>query len=219
MVSWKLIIDVGHTAVMLPVAAAIAAWLLAGRAWKMAVWWCFMFACGLSLVAMSKIAFLGWDAGVPALGFKALSGHAFCATAVIPVLLFVVLQGASVSMRAAGVVLGILASLSLGALLVRFEFHTASEVVASFVLGSFISLGYMRLARILPAPSAGRWTVPLALLVFALAFSLKPALMNQRLVNVALLLSGRDRPYEWSNKLLCKGPDPTTGKGRTWLAQ
>jgi hypothetical protein len=219
MVFWKLIIDVGHTAVMLPVAATIAAWLLAGRAWKMAFWWCLMFAFGLSLVALSKMAFLGWDAGVPSLGFKALSGHAFCATAVIPVLLFVLLQETSISIRTAGVVVGILASLGLGALLVHFAFHTSSEVVASFVLGSSISLGYMGLARTLPAPRVGGWMVPLALLVFALAFSLKPALINHRLVNVALQLSGRDRPYEWSNKLLCKSPDPTRGKDRTRVRQ
>jgi hypothetical protein len=79
------IIDIGHTAVMLPMAGAIAAWLIAGRAWKIALCWCVMFGAGLSLVALSKIAYLGWELGVPSLDFKALSGHAFRATAVIPV--------------------------------------------------------------------------------------------------------------------------------------
>lgn len=203
--SWKLIIDIGHTAVMLPLAAAIAAWLLAGRASKLALSWCLMFAAGLSLVAMSKIAFLGWETAIPALQFKALSGHALCSTAVIPVLFFVLLQGASISWRTAGVALGILVSIGLGVLLVHFRFHSASEVIASFVLGTSISLGYIRLARTLPAPRINQWTAPLSVMVFIFIFTLKPSVISYRLRDVAVHLSGRDRPYEWSKKSsICK---------------
>jgi hypothetical protein len=205
MMPWKLIIDIGHTAVMLPLAAAIAAWLLAGRASKLALSWCLMFAAGLSLVAMSKIAFLGWETAIPALQFKALSGHALCSTAVIPVLFFVLLQGASISWRTAGVALGILVSIGLGVLLVHFRFHSASEVIASFVLGTSISLGYIRLARTLPAPRINQWTAPLSVMVFIFIFTLKPSVISYRLRDVAVHLSGRDRPYEWSKKSsICK---------------
>jgi hypothetical protein len=201
MIPWKLIIDIGHTAVMLPMAGAIAAWLIAGRAWKMALCWCVMFAAGLSLVALSKIAFLGWETGIPSLDFKALSGHALCSTAVIPVLFFVVLQGASTSWRTGGVVVGIGVSVALGVLLVHFKFHTASEVIPSFMLGTTVSLGYIRIATTLPAPRINRWTVPLSMIVFVVFFSLKPSSINHRLVDVALHLSGRDRPYEWPKKM------------------
>lgn len=209
MTQWKLIIDIGHTAVMLPVAAAIAAWLIAGGAWKRALCWCLVFAAGLSLVALSKIAFLGWDAGIPSLEFKALSGHALCATAVIPVLFFVMLQGTSISSRRGGVVFGFCVCVALGVLLVHFKFHTASEVIASFMLGTFISLGYMRIATALPAPGIHRWTVPLSVIVFVLVFSVKPSFITHRLVDVALHLSGRDRPYQWdTKKLVCKVRNP-----------
>jgi hypothetical protein len=201
MIPWKLVIDIGHTAVMLPMAGAIAAWLIAGRAWKMALCWCVMFAAGLSLVALSKIAFLGWETGIPSLDFKALSGHALCSTAVIPVLFFVVLQGASTSWRTGGVVVGIGVSVALGVLLVHFKFHTASEVIPSFMLGTTVSLGYIRIATTLPAPRINRWTVPLSMIVFVVFFSLKPSSINHRLVDVALHLSGRDRPYEWPKKM------------------
>jgi hypothetical protein len=215
MTLWKQIIDIGHTSVMVPLAVAIAAWLLAGRASKLALGWCLMFAAGLSLVALSKIAFLGWDTAIPALQFKALSGHALCSTAVIPVLFFVVLQRASNSWRTAGVLVGFLVGAGLGVLLVHFRFHTASEVIASFVLGTSISLGYMRLARTSPAPCINQWTVPLSIMVFAFIFVLKPSLMNRRLVDVALHLSGRDRPYEWSPKKIsiCKARSPVIGEG------
>jgi hypothetical protein len=192
------IVDIGHTAVMLPMAGAIAAWLIAGRAWKTALCWCLMFAAGLSLVALSKIAFLGWEVGIPSLDFKALSGHALRATAVIPVLFFVVLQGTSISWRTAGVAFGIAVSVVLGVLLVRFKFHTASEVISSSILGNFISLGFMRIATTLPAPRINRWTVPLSMIVFIVICSLNPSSFNHRLVDVALYLSGRDRPYGWS---------------------
>ncbi|WLI90669.1 hypothetical protein Q4S45_05990 [Massilia sp. R2A-15] len=82
---WMTIIDVGHASVMLPLAGAIAAWLIAGQAWKLALCWCAMFAAGLGIVALSKIAFLGWNTAIPTIAFQALSGHAFRAAAVIPV--------------------------------------------------------------------------------------------------------------------------------------
>lgn len=79
------IIDIAHASVMLPLAGAIAAWLIAGQAWKLVLCWCGMFAAGLAVVALSKIAFLGWQTGIPLIEFQALSGHAFRAAAVIPV--------------------------------------------------------------------------------------------------------------------------------------
>lgn len=199
--SWTPLIDIGHTSVMLPMAGAITAWLIAGRAWKMALYWCLMFSAGLSLVALSKIAFLGWDAGIPSLGFKALSGHALRASAVIPVLFFVVLQGKSIFWRAAGAIFGVVVSGGLGVLLVHFKFHTTSEVIASSILGISISLGFLYITKILPEPRLNRWTVPLSIIVFIAIFSLKPSLINHRLVDIALYLSGRDRPYEWSENL------------------
>lgn len=195
------IVDIAHTAVMIPVAGAIAAWLIAGRAWQRALCWCLLFATGLSIVALSKIAFLGWETAIPSLDFEALSGHAFRAAAVIPVLFFVVLQATSPSWRAKGVVFGFAVSVGLGALLVRFHFHTASEVIASLVLGSAVSLGFMRIATRLPAPRIHRGTVSFSLIVLLVICGLKPSSVSHRLVDVALYLSGRDHPYVWSRNL------------------
>jgi hypothetical protein len=103
------------------------------------------------------------------------------------------------------VALGILVSIGLGVLLVHFRFHSASEVIASFVLGTSISLGYIRLARTLPAPRINQWTAPLSVMVFIFIFTLKPSVISYRLRDVAVHLSGRDRPYEWSKKSsICK---------------
>ena len=203
------IIDIGHTAVMVPAAGAIAAWLVAARAWRQAVCWCLIFAAGLGVVALSKIGFLGWGLELPAIGFKALSGHAWRATAVVPVLFFVVLQGASVRWRAAGVALGILLSTGISALLVMFRFHTVSEVVASSILGVSAGAVYMRLATTLPAPRASAWAAPVSLLAFLVVCGLKPSSISHRLVDVALFLSGRDQPYRWTRKMdVCAAHPP-----------
>jgi hypothetical protein len=209
MISWMTIIDIGHTAVMVPAAGAIAAWLVAARAWRQAVCWCLIFAAGLGLVALSKIGFLGWGLELPAIGFKALSGHAWRATAVVPVLFFVVLQGGPVRWRAVGVALGILLSTGISALLVMFRFHTVSEVVASSILGVSAGAVYMRLATTLPAPRASAWAVPVSLLAFLVVCGLKPSSISHHLVDVALFLSGRDQPYRWTRKVdVCAARPP-----------
>jgi hypothetical protein len=208
MMPWKLVIDIGHTAVMLPLAAAIAAWLIAGRAWKLALCWCVIFGAGLSIVALSKIAFLGWHLVIAPLEFKALSGHAMRATAVIPVLFYVATHGSSSSWRRFGVVFGVCVSIFLAVLLVHFKFHTASEVIPSFVLGIFVSLGYMHVAKNLPAPQINGWTFPIGVIVFLVIFNLKPSSASYRLVEIALFLSGRDHPYEWTRKTVCEVGSP-----------
>jgi hypothetical protein len=202
MMSWMQVIDIGHTAVMVPTAGAIVAWLISGRAWKLASCWCLIFAAGLGLVALSKIAFLGWGLSVPPLGFKALSGHAWRAAAVLPVLFFVLLQGAPDNWRKRGFVFGVVLSIGLGALLIMFRFHTTSEVLASLVLGVaagrvFVRL-FVRLSATLPQPGVNRQAVAMSLLTFFIICSLKPSAINHRLVDVALYFSGRDQPYQWT---------------------
>ena len=209
MMSWMHVIDIGHTAVMVPTAGAIAVWLISGRAWKLASCWCLIFAAGLGLVALSKIAFLGWGVSVPPLGFKALSGHAWRAAAVLPVLFFVLLQGAPDIWRKRGFAFGVALSIGLGALLVVFGFHTTSEVLASLVLGVAAGRVFVRLSATQPAPGANRQAVAMSLLTFFIICSLKPSAINHRLVDVALYFSGRDQPYRWtSDANACAAPQP-----------
>jgi hypothetical protein len=214
MMSWMRIIDIGHTAVMVPTAGAIAVWLISGRAWKLALCWCLIFAVGLGLVALSKIAFLGWGIELPSIGFKALSGHAWRATTVIPVLFFVLLQGAPDTWRNWGFALGVALSIGLGVLLVIFRFHTVSEVLASTILGIAAGLAFMRISHMLPAPSVDRSAVVMSLLTFVVIWGLKPSAVNHRLVDVALYLSGRDHPYRWTRHFdTCAAPQPGSSHG------
>jgi len=199
MLTWMHVIDAGHTAVMVPVAGTIAAWLVLGRAWKLAAWWCLIFLAGLGLVASSKIAYLGWGLEIPAIGFKALSGHTWRSTAVLPVFFFVLLQHAPVRWRMRGALCEVALSIGLGCLLVIFDFHTVSEVVASFVLGIAAGLAFLRAAASAPPPSVRPWAVPLCLMSFVVICGLKPSSINHRLVDVALYFSGRDQPFRWTD--------------------
>jgi hypothetical protein len=214
MMSWMHVIDIGHTAVMLPAAGAIAVWLVAGRAWKLAVCWCLIFAAGLGLVALSKIAFLGWGPQLPLPGFKALSGHAWRASAVLPVLCFLLLQGAPDHWRKRGFVLGVVLSIGIGALLVMFRFHTASEVLPSLFLGISGAHVFVRLSARLPGPGVNRQAAAVSLLAFLVICSLKPSRISPRLVDVALYFSGRDTPYGWHRDAgICAVRRPGTAHG------
>lgn len=94
MEAWLHLVRLGDPELTLPAAAGVLAWLMAARAWRLAFWWSFLFGSALALVAVSKIIFLGWGGGWQALGYKAVSGHATGATALFPMLLYLLLRSA-----------------------------------------------------------------------------------------------------------------------------
>jgi len=191
------IVDIGHTAIMIPLAGTIAAWLVTNREWKIAFCWCLMFAFGLSIVALSKIAFLGWGLEMQFMDFKALSGHAFRATVVLPTLFYIALQDASMRWRRVGLLLGVLVSITVALLLIIFNFHTPSEVVITCFFGVIIDVAFIRFAGALHKANGSPWAIPVSIFTFIVIHSLKPSLINPRLVDVALFLSGREYPYRW----------------------
>ena len=142
----RLLLHLGDLNVVLPIAAAIGAWLLAARAWRMAFWWCLLFAFGVTLVGASKIVFMGWGGGVPALSFKSFSGHATGAMAVFPMLFYLVMQGTAPHLGKAGAGAGVLVGLTVASLLVAFGEHSAAEALAGCALGAMASLGSLHLA-------------------------------------------------------------------------
>lgn len=198
MIPWIKFVDIGHTAVMIPMAGAIAAWLIAGRAWKMALCWCVIFTAALSVVALSKIAFLGWGIGIPSLDFKALSGHAMLTTAVIPVMFYLLLQWSPPIVRAAGVLLGIVFGVIMVFCLVAFNFHTVSEAIAGCILGAFVTFGFVWTSGTLPIPRLNRWLIPFSASAFLAVWYVKPASIEHSIIVVALYFSGHDAPYSWA---------------------
>jgi len=190
-------VHLGDLELALPLAAALASWLLAAGAWRTAIRWSLCFGAAVALVGGSKIAFLGWGTGLAALEFKAISGHATVVTALYPVLGWVLLvrQGPAASRvaLAGGMVLGAVVAV----LLVVTNEHTAAEAVSGCLLGAGVSIAGvawsddLRTARLL----AGLWW---SLPVFGIgAWLMESAHVGYWMVRLALALSGNSRPHAW----------------------
>lgn len=198
MIPWMHISSVADTVVTLPAAVTIAVWLATGRAWRMTAWWSLLFICGLAIVAATKIAFLGWGLGIHALDFMGMSGHAMRATAVFPVIFYLVLQQSSKGGRTSGVLLGILIGILVGVSRIALHVHSVSEVVAGCAIGGAVSVGFIWIARGLPRPHLDRRLIALGMCALLPTAYASPAPTHQWMKAVALYLSGHDVPYDRS---------------------
>ena len=189
------LVRLGDLDLTLPLAAAAFGWLAAARAWRTAMVWGLLFGSGVMLVGASKIAFMAWGSGLPALGFKAVSGHATGVTAVFPTLFYLLLHSAGPTMRGLGVAAGLGLGLMVGVLLVLCGFHSAAETVAGCLLGAGISLAWIRLAGAgarAPSLSGLGW---FALVFLAAVWLMSFTHVGWWMIRAAMLLSGKDRPY------------------------
>jgi membrane-associated phospholipid phosphatase len=203
MISWTNITSFGDTVVMMPAAAAIVAWLVIGRAWRMAFWWSVLFTAGLVLVVATKIAFIGWGLGIRALDFTGISGHAMRATAVFPVIVYLMLQKSAQGVRAWGVFAGVMLGVLLGISRIAVHAHSVSEAAAGCMLGAMVSLGFIWISRDLQKPALSRWLIAVSLLALLPTSNAKPAPTQSWMNGVALYLSGHDKPYdraEWKSR-------------------
>jgi hypothetical protein len=195
MIPWITITSLGGINVMAPAAAAITAWLLMGRAWRMAFWWCLLFTLGMMLVIATKIAFIGWGIGIRELDFTGFSGHSMRATAVAPVLFYLILQNATPTVRAAGVLAGLAFGLLVGISRLVLHVHSVSEAVSGWILGAILSMGFIWLAGRSRNFLSNRLLVVLSLIALLPLPYTEPAPTQRWLTGVALYLSGNDRPF------------------------
>jgi hypothetical protein len=196
---WSELFHLGDLSLTVPAAGAIAAWLLAARAWRAALGWCLVFGLALMLVAATKIAFLGWATRVPALDFKAVSGHAASFSTVFPTLVFLLLRPYRTRLR----LLGAAATLALGGLvaaaLVHAGEHTAAEAIAGWLIGAGASVCAIYLVGDVAAPPAGKAVLLCAAACIGIAWALKRAPLGYWMVKVALALSGNTHPTPWDH--------------------
>lgn len=195
MIPWNQISMFGDSVVTLPAAAAIMVWLIAGRAWNMALWWGSLFAAGLILVAATKVAFIGWGIGISAIDFAGISGHSMRASAILPVLFYLLLHRSMPLLRDGGVVLGLLLGALMGISRVAVGAHSVSEAVAGCLLGGAIGLGFILLSKPLPKPHLNRFLIAFSLFGLLPTSYAEPAPTDHWLQAVALYLSGHERPY------------------------
>ncbi|WP_296944851.1 phosphatase PAP2 family protein [uncultured Massilia sp.] len=196
---WVKLYHLGDLALTIPAACALTAWLLAARAWRAAGGWLLAFGLALALVAATKIAFMGWATGLPALHFKALSGHATGFTAAVPTLCW--LLAAPLGRRARGACA--LAALGMGVAvavaLVRAGEHTPAEALAGWLIGAATCAWAVRLVAAAPAPDPWRGGGAALLAAGIAAWAVAAAPLSHWMVRVALALSGNAAPHPWDH--------------------
>lgn len=195
--SWSSLFHLGDLSLTIPAGSAIAAWLLAARAWRAALGWLCAFGLALALVAATKIAFMGWSTGLPALDFKAISGHATGFTAVCPTLCYLVAPAHPPRARAWSAAAGLALALLVAAALVHAGEHTLAEAAAGWLIGSVVFLSSVYAMGGHPAAPAGS-AIACAMLAFlASAWVLCAVPLNYWMIKMALLLSGTPAPTPW----------------------
>lgn len=195
MIPWAQITRFGDITIMSTTALAIATWLLVEDEKRLALWWTLLFAAGTGIVAVTKIAFIGWGIGIRSIDFAGFSGHAVRVTAVIPVLLYLMLQKASPATRAIGVWCGYAVAVLLGVSRLAVHAHSVSEVVAGWILGGMISLAFISVASSLQRHVFSPLRIGLILLALLPAPYVQPAPTQKWLTRVTLYFSGHDRPF------------------------
>jgi len=193
--NWTFITDLGDAAVMVPIALAIAVWLLAGRAWRGALAWLGLFGTGAFLVFCTKVAYAGWGIGVQEFDFTGISGHSMSATSVLAVVGYFIGSRFSKAAAIAAGSLGCCAGVIVGISRVVLGDHSPSEVVLGCALGGSIALAAIGMIRAHPRNAAAvvAFVFTVLMLIFTLHGERAPS--EQLTVKVALYLSGRTTPF------------------------
>jgi len=194
---WTDLYHLGDLSLTVPMAGALMAWLLAARAWRAVLVWGAAFGLALALVAATKIAFLGWDTGLPALRYQALSGHAAGFTVVFPTACHLLAQRYGRKARAIAVGTALAFGAVVAAALVQAGEHSWTEAMAGWAIGAAAFLLGTRLAGTVPPPPAGRAATAVLLAFGAGAWVIGSLPIGYWMIKLALALSGNHAPYSW----------------------
>lgn len=187
----------GDSGFLLPAALWIAVWLgIRGPTRPLALLWILLFGFGGSLIAASKIAFLGWGIGSTSLNFTGFSGHTAIAASVWPVACWLAVSRWEHRVRVGAAVLGWLFAAFIGVTRLALDAHSVSEVVAGYALGMGISGTFLWWQHRLPHPRIS-WTLVLLSLATPVLFLRPgtPAPTQGLLEVIAVRMAGIERPF------------------------
>ncbi|CAN0627510.1 acidPPc domain-containing protein [Burkholderia multivorans] len=192
---WISITALGGAGLTLPLAVTIAIWLVLGYSWRRAAAWLAVLGAAIGVVALTKIAFLGWGIGIRSWNFTGFSGHAMLSTSVYPVAMFLMLIRTRTPIRLAGIVLGLAAGVAVGVSRVALDAHSPSESITGCIVGALAALVFIYESW---HAEPHRWSVAavvasLALVTVALHGITVPS--HRWVTQVALQLSGHERPF------------------------
>lgn len=191
---WPGMTRLGESLLLLPLALALAGWLL----WREpsarpSVWrWLLLLGAAAGLTALSKLAFMGWGIGSARWDFTGISGHAMGAAAVLPVLARALAGERPRWQTRTAVLLGYALALLVAVSRLQVQAHSVSEVVAGLLVGGCASLLALAAWPGCRLP-VWLWLLPLGVLLGAP--HVPPSPVHGALIETALKLSGRPRPY------------------------
>lgn len=187
----------GDLRITVALAGVVAAWLLASRCYRMAMFWCLVFSATLGVVAMSKIIFLGWGIRWTMMDFKAISGHAAGAALVLPPVCYLLTVFLGQAAQNIAFVIGWLLSAAVTVSLVATHEHSLSDALAGLCFGTLASIATRRALRtvtIHPELLGLAMALPFAL---ALALVIPAVPVNWWLRRVAMALAGVHQTHSW----------------------
>lgn len=193
---WHTLTNFGDSAVMIPAALAIGLWLALRRTWSQFLAWWLLLGAGSLLVLSSKLAFIGWGIGIPAIRFTGFSGHAFMSASILPVLGYLLLERYKSGLGRSGVLFGIGAALAVAVSRVVVGAHSPSEVISGCALGLWVSILFLRMQGKSGRPQQTSLIIAVCLLVAAGALFGLRAPSQDFITQLALYLSGR-APASW----------------------
>lgn len=198
MIFWAAFTKLADSNFTMPLAALLAVWLAGARAWKPFLQWCFLFGAGIFLVVATKVSYIGWGAGIAAIDFTGISGHAMRATAIAPALMALLLQKQSPQKQQFGLLAGLVFGIAIGISRLAIDVHSVSEVISGCLLGAVVGLGFARLIRHRPIVF-DRKLLLIGVLALLPILVLKPAPTESWMESVAYYLSGKERPAQTTN--------------------
>jgi membrane-associated phospholipid phosphatase len=163
---WMAATNLGDSAVMLPCIALITLWLATPAATRALAWrWLLLVFGVMSVVAASKLAFMGWLISLPGLDFTGLSGHSTTSAVVWPALGALLGRRRGPHMQAWGALLGLLIALAVSGSRLVLHAHSVSEAVLGSLTGATASLVFLYRHRAYWCLPERTWVALLSLLL------------------------------------------------------
>jgi len=169
--SWTSVTALGGNVLQLLGVALVAVWLLASLPpGRVAFLWLLFVAVATALVALTKLLYMAWRVGIPAIDFIGLSGHTTLSFLLWPVLFSVMLGRSTVSKLLATSV-GIALAALIGFSRIQVHAHSLSEVLLGGLVGlAFAAAFLLSSQRVLPCPLPRAWLLASMLLPFFLGY-------------------------------------------------
>ncbi len=162
--TWHAITSLGDSALLLPLIAWIAIWLLwPPSRWRDLTRWLLAVALCGGGVALSKLLFMAWGIGPPGLDYTGISGHTALSLLVWPSLTCLLAGGRAARRQLIAALLGGVVGACVGISRLALKVHSPSEVWMGAVLGVAIAVWFLRgLVRSRPAlPDVSGWRIAL----------------------------------------------------------